>query len=542
MMTFNKILLSVLCVGLVIGLNVIASANEITRPDSILLVPKAAVAPVIDGRIDDVWECVGNTYQNYYRNGPSLPDDKTDLMGWYRVMWDDNYFYGLFFTVDEVLWDTNTDPWTNDSWEIYFDSNYSRASAYDGLDDNQIRFEHKDKAAADIDAAGWFNKTGVVFVNKDTLNGYILEFKIPMDDIKLDPAPGTIFGWETQQNDADGPSRNHISKWWLKTGDNSWNNPSVFGTAMLVDTEVDGTLPVFKTPTPPVIDAELEDLWFTNSWEFSMNSYTNGPSLPENYDDLEGEYRVMWDDDYFYGFFITKDEVMWDTNTDPWTNDSWEIYFDSNYSRASAYDGLDDNQIRFEHKDKVAADIDAAGWFNKSGVVFAQKDTPDGYVLEFKIPMDDIKLDAAEGTIFGWETQQNDNDSGAREAISKWHLDVGDNSWNNPSVFGSAMLRGPLAVGVKEKPPVARDFALSQNYPNPFNPGTTITYSLKSNGKVRLSVYDLMGREVAVLVNGVQSAGKHEVTFSGANLPSGVYLYKLQTANEVITKKMALVR
>ncbi len=85
-------------------------------------------------------------------------------------------------------------------------------------------------------------------------------------------------------------------------------------------------------------------------------------------------------------------------------------------------------------------------------------------------------------------------------------------------------------------------FALSQNYPNPFNPSTTISYTLKGNGKVRLSVYDTIGREVAILVDGVQSAGRHEVAFTGADLPSGVYFYRLQTANEVITKKMALVR
>jgi hypothetical protein len=85
-------------------------------------------------------------------------------------------------------------------------------------------------------------------------------------------------------------------------------------------------------------------------------------------------------------------------------------------------------------------------------------------------------------------------------------------------------------------------YSLSQNYPNPFNPSTAIQYALKSSGKVRLSVYDVMGREVAVLVDGVQNAGRHEVTFSGAILASGIYFYKLQTTDAVTTKKMALVK
>jgi len=85
-------------------------------------------------------------------------------------------------------------------------------------------------------------------------------------------------------------------------------------------------------------------------------------------------------------------------------------------------------------------------------------------------------------------------------------------------------------------------FALSQNYPNPFNPTTNITYSLSQKGNVRLSVYDLLGRELTVLVNGIQNAGTHRITFSGADLPTGIYLYRLEVANEVITKKMLLIK
>lgn len=85
-------------------------------------------------------------------------------------------------------------------------------------------------------------------------------------------------------------------------------------------------------------------------------------------------------------------------------------------------------------------------------------------------------------------------------------------------------------------------FALSQNYPNPFNPATNISYTLKSDGKVRLTVYDLLGREVAVLVNGVQNAGTYTVTFSGLDLPSGIYFYNLESSGGSFAKKMALVK
>jgi hypothetical protein len=101
---------------------------------------------------------------------------------------------------------------------------------------------------------------------------------------------------------------------------------------------------------------------------------------------------------------------------------------------------------------------------------------------------------------------------------------------------------GISAVSDKETDNIPVTCNLSQNYPNPFNPTTTIAYALKVNGKVRLSVYDLMGEEVAVLVDGIQSAGNHEAQFSGVNLTSGVYFYKLQAADQVITRKMMLVK
>lgn len=88
----------------------------------------------------------------------------------------------------------------------------------------------------------------------------------------------------------------------------------------------------------------------------------------------------------------------------------------------------------------------------------------------------------------------------------------------------------------------AKNFALEQNYPNPFNPATKISYTLKNAGNVRLTVYDMLGKEVKQLVVGYQNAGTHTVDFNAANLTSGVYLYRLQNGNEFLTKKMILVK
>ena len=85
-------------------------------------------------------------------------------------------------------------------------------------------------------------------------------------------------------------------------------------------------------------------------------------------------------------------------------------------------------------------------------------------------------------------------------------------------------------------------FSLSQNYPNPFNPNTIINYQLSMFNYVSLKVYDVLGKEVATLVNEKQSAGKYEVEFDGSNLTSGVYFYKLTAGEFTDTKRMILIK
>jgi photosystem II stability/assembly factor-like uncharacterized protein len=86
------------------------------------------------------------------------------------------------------------------------------------------------------------------------------------------------------------------------------------------------------------------------------------------------------------------------------------------------------------------------------------------------------------------------------------------------------------------------EFKLEQNYPNPFNPNTVISYQLPVNSNVTLKVYDVLGNEVATLVNEEKPAGRYEVDFTASSLTSGVYFYKLAAGNYLVTKKMILMK
>jgi len=87
-----------------------------------------------------------------------------------------------------------------------------------------------------------------------------------------------------------------------------------------------------------------------------------------------------------------------------------------------------------------------------------------------------------------------------------------------------------------------QSFNLSQNYPNPFNPTTKISYSVAEASNVKLTVYNILGQEVEVLLDGFKAAGNYELTFNAENLPSGLYIYSLEAGSTKITKKMTLLK
>ncbi|MBC8042995.1 MAG: S8 family serine peptidase [Rhizobacter sp.] len=103
-------------------------------------------------------------------------------------------------------------------------------------------------------------------------------------------------------------------------------------------------------------------------------------------------------------------------------------------------------------------------------------------------------------------------------------------------------IKPQLLASPEETQPQPQVFRLEQNYPNPFNPNTVINYQLSANSEVNLKVYDVLGREVATLVNTRQAAGKYAARFNASRFASGIYFYRLQAGSFVETKKMLLVR
>jgi hypothetical protein len=107
---------------------------------------------------------------------------------------------------------------------------------------------------------------------------------------------------------------------------------------------------------------------------------------------------------------------------------------------------------------------------------------------------------------------------------------------------GSRTTHASIASATPSTAGAVSEFALSQNYPNPFNPETSISYTLAEASRVSLKVYNISGEEIATLVNGNENSGIHTVNFSAANLPTGLYFYRLDAGDFSATRKMMLLK
>ena len=127
--------------------------------------------------------------------------------------------------------------------------------------------------------------------------------------------------------------------------------------------------------------------------------------------------------------------------------------------------------------------------------------------------------------------------TGANSAsVTIWGIDRDRNM-----ISATVMITVVSGVGT-EGEELPTEVELSQNYPNPFNPQTTIDYALPQAGDVSLVVYDMLGREVDVLLDGPQAAGRHTVRFGANHLPNGTYVYRLVAGDKTITRTMVLVK
>jgi len=144
----------------------------------------------------------------------------------------------------------------------------------------------------------------------------------------------------------------------------------------------------------------------------------------------------------------------------------------------------------------------------------------------------------------GWISFAAAPDSGkiiSFEVIESWDLDIAISNWDN-NIGNYLFVNNSNPVFVENEKTSPANFVLYQNYPNPFNPSTKIKYQIPEISFVTLKIYDVLGNEVATIVNEEKSTGEYELEFDGNELTSGIYFYQLKAGNFTDTKKMLMIK
>ena len=558
-MRLSKVLLFVICLVVVVS-SVNAKVKHVGKAanDTMWVIPKTSVAPVIDGKIDAAWNTVDYQWCPYFNYANGAPLDWSGFSVWAKLMWDAKNIYGLYYVMDDYIDSVSTVDWQMDGVEFYVDPAFTHAVTA-SLPASMLHasFRPAQKIDSVNKATGkgckyyWLKDTASI--NHGGPSGYFVEFSFPLDSLGVPAVAGSKFSLEVQANDNDGAGRIGICKWWNKSGsDDDWQGTQHWGSAILSDDPVGVNYTFLKTSTAPVIDGTMDKIW-DQANQLTDASRGNGTYYPATGQDCGYRFYGLYDDKYIYGYYQVMDDVVDSTSATDWQMDGVEIFIDAANTHLTGA-SLPADKIHMAWR--PAQTLAVGNTANAKGSSYAKRawkmkdDTVmtdgSGYAIEFKIPIDSTGVPATVGSKFSLQLQLNDIDNTAenRIHIQKWWNFTNDDDWQCTLHWGDGILGGAVpTTGVNEQSSsMITGYALNQNYPNPFNPSTEISYSIPKSEKVKLTIFNLLGKQVAELVNGTKAAGSYTVNFSAANLSSGVYFYKLETGSTVLSKKMMLIK
>ncbi|KAA0259953.1 MAG: T9SS C-terminal target domain-containing protein, partial [Chlorobiota bacterium] len=274
--------------------------------------------------------------------------------------------------------------------------------------------------------------------------------------------------------------------------------------------------------------------------------------------DLSAKAYVAMDNQYMYvAFDVDDDIVVQNAQGSSYLNDAPDLYIGlynwhgmphTSYQRGAQ----PDYHFRFAYN-RILIDGSAGtdSLIGEGVNYYWDEKFPSGYIVEAKINLADLALHGNDLTFVPVEGYRlpidfalNDADATqTREGIMTYSPYNEDKSYQDVSRWLYTWIGNLWEPTDINDPELTPDrFALAQNYPNPFNPSTTIKYAIEKPGFVSLRIYDMLGREVANLVNQDQSAGVYTVKFDATQLASGIYFYKLESGSNSLINKMMLVK
>jgi hypothetical protein len=533
-------------------------------------------------------------------NGTPAKGD-ADLSAKIWTAWDDTWFYVYEEVLDDTISSSSANTYNNDGIEIKIDP-IATDSTVNTIVSLDLTAQFTEGVAGNTNF-GTMAAENKQIARRVFDGGYALEMAVKWSAIvsatnaeTVTPAVGNVFGlaFNTHDNDNSKGTRESSVQWAATLLDAVWNQPKYLGTVeFLPDNKLkyiphnnvaarSNAVPYDGTPFYMRIDGK-KDPFYTlltgpddGYLQFRYYNY-NDNGEPKNDKDLSAKIWTAWDNDWFYLYEEVMDDTLSGNATNVWEEDGLELKIDpqpTDSLRNSVW-ATGFTALGKATKNVVAAD--SMSNVPDSLKKWIRTKVTGGYTLELAVKWPAIKAGTPVETIvpavdnvFGMAINQHDNDAKARRQASvQWAAVLLDAAWNTPKYLGTVKFLAENKLqfipknnmtgvenvipydgsnynregsGVEDRPAAPKVFALDQNYPNPFNPSTTISYAVPKASDIRLTVYDMMGREVSVLAAGRKAAGFYTVEFDGKNLASGIYFYRLKAGSTVLKQKMVMLK
>jgi hypothetical protein len=533
----TKVFLVVLCFSFMLS-----AYNAGSTLDDVLLVPKVDSAPTIDGVVDSAWIFPQVGMFAFTNNDPA--DSPNDLSAWFKLAWNDDGIYLFVHVLDDSIDTDHANSWRTDNIEIFIDGGNEDSTTYDTNDVQWRAVALEDTLALCWNAGTNLRPLDYTLAWSENADGYDMEIGIPDTAmVKQGVAPvqicqlveGAVMGFDLQVADDDSVGSAEGLRWWTAEG-TPHTDASILGTIELAGDQ-NARLLIRYISSAPTIDGTLDAVWTSDGIpEVAMSVIADGNFPDSGRPDFTTFFRAAVDvGNNFYLFGRVVDDSIDAIHPNDWQADCWEVYFDGDNSKLGSYDGWDDVQWRFVYGQDSATYGPGP---SECDIAWVATDST-GYTMELCIPavtLADTNITFMCYDIIGFEVQVSDNDGGDREGITKW-WSPSNNSYLDPSLFGTAAI-------IAEPPPKAPDEPTNNIFlsvPAVLTPTADISYSIPARSSVKLSLVNLAGQVVEVLVNEAKSAGTYTAS-PKANLANGLYFCKLDACGETATDKVLVIK
>ena len=357
-------------------------------------------------------------------------------------------------------------------------------------------------------------------------------------------------------------THNNTDYYFVQTIDEAGNKSDVATTSDI--TNVAWGVPTISMSPPSTFkaDGDLSEWESSDITPFVVGVSNNSWLTPKVWgtvdddQDLTGQVYIAVDDSFLYVAADVIDDVYYGFETGNWwEHDVFEMFIGLYDQRGTKHGAMmrgasPDYKFYFTEK-SIVNDFNAQASLGTNGDGnYYHEGFDSDYVVEARIKLtdiafgDDVVWTPEEGQRIPLELAFHDNDGSGWEGNVFCSPINNDNAWQTPSVWAFTWVgEKAYTVDVKnDRQPLISEFQLSDNYPNPFNPSTRLDFTLPMVSRVKMTIYDISGREVEVLVDEIKTIGKHTVTWHAGRLPAGVYIARLEAGSFNQTKKMILVK